>query len=62
MQVPKELTSLQNLVPDGWAFEGSTDQMPGIWATADHQVGVCCKLVVYAPCRPHVGRCHALQP
>lgn len=48
MQVPKELTLLQNLVPDGWAFEGSTDQMPGIWATADHQVGVLQAGCVYA--------------
>jgi hypothetical protein len=38
MQVPQELTSLRGLVPDGWAFEASTDQMPGVWATADHQV------------------------
>ena len=40
MQVLKEWTSLHYLVPDGWAFEGSTDQMPGIRAAADHQVSV----------------------
>lgn len=49
LQVPRELTSLQQLVPDGWAFEGGTDQMPGIWATADHQVSSSgCKLACIA--------------
>lgn len=38
--MPQELTSLHGLVPEGFAFEASTEQLQGVWATADHQASL----------------------
>lgn len=46
VQVPQELTSLHGLVPEGFAFEASTEQLQGIWAAADHQAIVWCNQLV----------------